>query len=62
MSDELTYEDTREQLTEVVRKLESGGVSLAESMALWERGEQLANTCQAHLDQAKAKVAEVSQD
>lgn len=41
---------------EVVTKLESGGVPLAESMQLWERGEQLAAICQQWLDGAKAKV------
>lgn len=53
---ELSYEQARQQLTEVVTKLESGGVPLAESMQLWERGEQLARICQTWLDGAKAKI------
>ncbi|WP_341730271.1 exodeoxyribonuclease VII small subunit [Brooklawnia sp.] len=53
---ELSYEQARQQLAEVVTKLESGGVPLAESMRLWERGEQLAKTCQNWLDGAKAKI------
>lgn len=57
MAEELTYEQAREELVAVVRKLESGGVPLADSMALWERGEALAKICQAHLDGAKAQVA-----
>lgn len=57
MSEELTYEAAREELVEVVRKLESGGVPLADSMALWQRGEQLAAVCQKHLDDARAQVA-----
>ncbi|MGH3508827.1 MAG: exodeoxyribonuclease VII small subunit, partial [Nocardioidaceae bacterium] len=36
---ELSYEQAREQLVEVVRQLESGGTNLEESLALWERGE-----------------------
>ena len=36
--------------------LESGGTTLAESMALWKRGEELAAICQAHLDEARAAV------
>ena len=40
----------------MVQRLESGGVPLDESLALWERGEQLAAICQAWLDGAKAKV------
>ncbi|ROR54130.1 exodeoxyribonuclease VII small subunit [Luteococcus japonicus] len=50
------YEQAREELAEVVRKLESGGVPLADSMALWERGEKLAAICQQWLDGAKAKI------
>lgn len=53
---EPTYEQARDELAEVVRRLESGGESLADSMALWERGEQLARICQAHLDGAKQRV------
>lgn len=53
---ELGYEAARQQLQEVVTRLESGGVPLAESMQLWERGEKLAAICQQWLDGAKAKV------
>ena len=53
---QIGYEQARQQLQEVVTKLESGGVPLAESMQLWERGEQLAAICQQWLDGAKAKV------
>lgn len=53
---ELTYEAAREELVQVVRRLESGGVPLAESMALWQRGEELAKIAQGHLDGAKAQV------
>lgn len=53
---EIGYEEARQQLAEVVNKLESGGVPLAESMQLWEQGEKLAAICQQWLDGAKAKV------
>lgn len=53
---ELSYEEAREQLVEVIRRLEAGSVPLSESMALWERGEQLAKTCQGLLEAASAKV------
>lgn len=53
---EMTYEEARAQLQEVVRSLESGSASLSESMALWEKGEQLAEVCQGFLDGARAKV------
>lgn len=53
---ELSYEDARAELAVVVETLESGGISLEESMALWERGEALAARCQSWLDAAKAKL------
>lgn len=52
----LTYEQAREELVEVVKKLESGGESLADSMALWQRGEELAKLCQGLLDGAREQV------
>lgn len=56
MAEELTYEAARDELVEVVRALESGGVALAESMALWHRGQRLAAVCQEHLDAAREQV------
>ena len=41
-----------------MRQLESGNVPLSEAMALWERGEKLADVCQTWLDGAAAKLAE----
>ena len=52
----LSYEQARDELAIIVQRLESGDASLEESLALWERGERLAATCQAWLDGAKAKV------
>lgn len=56
MSDELGYETARAELREVVAKLESGGQSLEESLALWERGEVLADICQKWLDGASTRL------
>lgn len=53
---EMTYEAAREELIEVVRRLESGGSNLEESLALWERGERLAQICQSWLDGAKQRL------
>ncbi len=53
---ELSYEAARAELREVVAKLESGGQSLEESLALWERGEALADLCQQWLDGASARL------
>ena len=54
-----SYESARDELVEVVQRLEAGGVTLEESIALWERGEQLAAICQHWLDGAKARLDEV---
>jgi len=52
----LTYEQARDELVALVHGLESGGAPLDESLALWERGEQLAAICQSWLDGAKARI------
>jgi exodeoxyribonuclease VII small subunit len=51
-----SYEEARDQLIEVVRTLEQGGTSLAESLALWERGEELAKICQTALEGARERL------
>lgn len=51
-----SYEEAREELVEVVRRLESGGTNLEESLALWERGERLAQICQDWLDGARKRL------
>jgi exodeoxyribonuclease VII small subunit len=53
---DLSYEAARAELAEVVRQLESGGQSLEASLALWERGEQLADVCQHWLDLASTRL------
>ncbi|MDQ4501974.1 exodeoxyribonuclease VII small subunit [Sinomonas sp. ASV322] len=53
---ELSYEEAREQLVAVVAKLEAGGVSLEESLALWERGEALAQRCEEWLEGARRRL------
>jgi exodeoxyribonuclease VII small subunit len=53
----LGYEQARDELVEVVRRLETGGLTLEESLALWERGEALAKVCQEWLDGARARLA-----
>ena len=55
---ELSYEQARAELATVVEKLEAGGTSLEESLALWERGEWLAGVCQKWLDAARARLNE----
>ncbi len=54
-----SYEQAREELVDVVRRLEGGGTTLEESLTLWERGEELARICQTWLDGARARLAAV---
>jgi exodeoxyribonuclease VII small subunit len=51
------YEQARDELTELVRRLEAGGLSLEESLKLWERGEELAAVCEEWLEGARARLA-----
>lgn len=55
---ELSYEAARDQLVEVVRRLESGQGGLEDSIANWERGEMLARRCQQWLDGARERLDE----
>ncbi|KBZ59146.1 exodeoxyribonuclease VII small subunit [Mycobacterium colombiense] len=52
----LAYEACRDELIEVVRALEQGGLDLDESLKLWERGEQLAKRCEEHLAGARKRI------
>ena len=54
--DKMTYEQARTELAEVVERLERGGGSLEESLALWERGEKLADVCRQRLDGARERI------
>jgi len=54
--EEIPYEQAREELVEIVRSLEAGGLTLEESLALWERGEKLATLCQTWLDGARERL------
>jgi exodeoxyribonuclease VII small subunit len=56
MAEELSYEAARAELEDVVRRLEAGGLTLEDSLALWERGEALAKVCQEWLDGARARL------
>jgi len=55
----LGYEQARDELAEVVRRLEAGGLSLDDAVALWERGEALARRCEDQLAGARERVQKV---
>lgn len=52
----LGYEAARDELIDVVKQLEGGGLTLEQSIVLWERGEELAGVCQKWLDGARARL------
>ena len=56
----LSYEQARDELVQVVNRMEQGGATLEESLQLWERGEALAARCQQWLDGARARLTAAS--
>jgi exodeoxyribonuclease VII small subunit len=58
----VSYERARDELMSVVRQLESGTATLAQSIELWQRGEKLAAHCQELLEAARSTVAGVSHE
>jgi exodeoxyribonuclease VII small subunit len=52
------YEQARDELAELVKRLEAGGLTLEQSLQLWERGEHLAAVCTEWLEGARARLAE----
>ena len=56
-----SYEQARDELASVVARLEAGGLSLDESLELWERGEHLAVVCTRFLDGARQRVEDALQ-
>ncbi|KGN33561.1 exodeoxyribonuclease VII small subunit [Knoellia flava TL1] len=55
---EMSYEAARDELVDIVARLENGQVGLEDSMGLWQRGEVLAAHCAQWLDEAEAKLSE----
>jgi exodeoxyribonuclease VII small subunit len=56
-ADALSYEQARDELAAVVRRLEAGGLTLEQSLECWERGEQLAARCAELLEGARARLS-----
>ena len=54
---QLGYEQARDRLVELVKRLEAGGLTLEQSLELWERGERLAAICEQWLEGARARLA-----
>ena len=59
MTQNLSFEEARQELERIVAQLESGQAGLEDALALWERGEELYRLCVGKLDAAHAKVEEL---
>ena len=53
----MSYEQARDELVDIVARLENGQAGLEESMDLWQRGEALAAHCATWLDHAEARIS-----
>lgn len=61
-NDDLSFEEAFQELEETVRKLEAGGLPLDETLALYERGQELATLCGKLLEEAELKIRELGSD
>jgi exodeoxyribonuclease VII small subunit len=53
---DLSYEQAKASLDEVVAKLEDKDLPLDDMVALWEQGEKLAAICESKLSSARARL------
>ena len=60
-AEELSFEAARDELEQVVQRLEDGSTSLEEALALWERGEALYRTCRSRLEAAEARIEKLAE-
>jgi exodeoxyribonuclease VII small subunit len=60
LSDELTFETAQKELDQIVERLERGQAPLDETLALWQRGEELYAFCRAQLDAAHGRIEELT--
>lgn len=58
--DDLTFEAGYEALQTIVDQLQAGGLTIAESIALYERGVRLADLCARRLEEAELRVTELN--
>jgi exodeoxyribonuclease VII small subunit len=60
-AEQLSFEAARDELEQVVQRLEDGSTSLEEALALWERGEALYRACRSRLEAAEARIEKLAQ-
>ncbi|MCC7450527.1 MAG: exodeoxyribonuclease VII small subunit [Anaerolineae bacterium] len=59
---ELRFEEAYQELVQIVDQLESGNLSLDESMTLFERGRKLIALCESQLNTAELRVSQLLSD
>ena len=57
---EPTFESAQRELEQIVERLERGQAGLDETIALWERGEELYRFCRSKLDSAQGRIEELA--
>ncbi len=60
--DELSFEDAFDELENIIARLESGELSLQESVDLFQRGRELSERCQTLLDEAELRVNKLTDE
>ncbi|MGD8968021.1 MAG: exodeoxyribonuclease VII small subunit [Anaerolineae bacterium] len=58
--EDLTFEEAFAELERIVSRLEDGGLTLEESLVVFERGRALAAYCSQQLDEAELKVKQMT--
>ena len=59
MTEEINYSNAIERLEEIVQALERGGITLDETLALYEEGAKLLEFCRQELANAEGKLNEM---
>lgn len=52
----MNYNDSMKRIEEIVTALEAGGISLDETLKMFEEGAKLLKECQQELEQAETKI------
>ncbi len=55
----LSFEESLNELENIIKKMESGNIKLSDSVAFYERGIQLKNHCEDLLQNAKLKIEKI---
>lgn len=58
--EQLSFEEAYKQLTEIVKKMESGELPLADSVASYEKGIKLKAYCEQVLKEAELKISTIA--